>query len=71
MDVDIETAVKRVRNRPNEKNRYIDMDLQYKLRDLYLKIAKRNNGVIINTETSPEDCFKIIKTDVNEVIYNV
>ena len=44
-DVPVETAVKRVRSRTAEKDRYIDMELQYKLRDEYIKICKANNGV--------------------------
>ncbi|MGN1095051.1 MAG: dTMP kinase, partial [Eubacteriales bacterium] len=32
-DLPVETAIKRVRARTEEKNRYIDIDLQYKLKD--------------------------------------
>ena len=38
-DVPVETAVKRVRSRAAEKNRYIDMDLQYRLRTEYISIV--------------------------------
>lgn len=33
LDVPVETAVKRVRSRPAESDRYIDMELQYRLRE--------------------------------------
>ena len=55
-DVPVETAVKRVRSRIEEKDRYIDMELQYKLRDEYIKICKANNGVLISTEMPIEEC---------------
>jgi dTMP kinase len=54
LDVPVETAVSRVRSRESEKDRYIDMDLQYKLRDEYIKIAKENGGIIISS-TEPEE----------------
>ena len=71
MNINVETAVQRIRSRPEEKNRYIDMDLQYKLKDIFLKIAEANNGVIIETDKDEHQCFKIIKSVVNMVIDNV
>jgi len=63
-DVPVETAVKRVRSRIEEKDRYIDMELQYKLRDEYIKICKANNGVLISTEMPIEECYTIVKKEV-------
>lgn len=63
-DVPVETAVKRVRSRIEEKDRYIDMELQYKLRDEYIKICRANNGVLISTEMPIEDCYAIVKREV-------
>ena len=63
-DVPVETAVRRVRNRPEERNRYIDMDLQYRLREAYLAICKANGGLLISTEMSEEECYQIL---INEV----
>ena len=68
LDVPVETAVKRVRRRPEEKDRYIDMDLQYKLRDEYIKICKANNGVLISTEMPKEECYTIVKKEIERVI---
>ena len=67
-DVPVETAVARVRQRPEEKDRYIDMGLQYKLRDEYIAICKANNGVLISTENSTEDCYAIVKNEVERVL---
>lgn len=67
-DVPVETAVKRVRSRIEEKDRYIDMELQYKLRDEYIKICKANNGVLISTEMPIEECYAVVKREVERVI---
>lgn len=67
-DVPVETAVRRVRSRIEEKNRYIDMELQYKLRDEYIKICKANNGILISTEMPIEKCYDIVKKEVERMI---
>lgn len=48
-DVPVEVAVDRVRSRPEEKNRYIDIDLQYRLRKEYVDICFANGGILIST----------------------
>lgn len=68
MDTDVESAVKRVRSRPSEKERYIDLDLQFRLRDIFLKIAEDNDGIVIRTDNSIEDCFEIVKTSVERIL---
>ena len=50
LDVPVETAITRVRLRPEEKDRYIDMDLQYRLREEYINICKTNGGILLSTE---------------------
>lgn len=67
-DVPVELAVKRVRSREEEKDRYIDMDLQYRLRSEYIVICKANNGVLISTEMPIEDSYAIVKKEVERVI---
>ncbi len=69
-DVPVETAVARVRSRADEKNRYIDMELQYKLRDAYIAICKANNGVLISTEMPVQDCYAAVKEEVERVLSN-
>ncbi|MFR1608095.1 MAG: hypothetical protein ACLSUL_09800, partial [[Ruminococcus] torques] len=68
-DVSVEFAVKRVRSREAENNRYIDMDLQYKLREEYRNICEVNNGILISTEKmSIEECYAIVKENVERMI---
>ena len=69
-DVSVETAVKRVRSREDEKNRYIDMELQYKLRDEYVSICKANDGILISTEMPEDECYEIVKNKTKEVLNN-
>ena len=64
LDVPIETAVSRVRKRPAERDRYIDMDLQYRLREKYLEIAKENGGIILNSTETPEQTHQRIMAAV-------
>lgn len=67
-DVPVETALKRVRKREEEKDRYIDVDLQYKLRDEYIAICKANNGILVSTEMPVDESYEIIKRAVKRVI---
>ena len=67
-DVPVDIAVKRVRNRENEKDRYIDMELQYQLREEYLNICKANGGILISTEMPIEDSYSIVKREVERVM---
>lgn len=67
-DVPVAKAVARVRNRESEKDRYIDMKLQDSLRDEYLQICKVNDGVLVSTELSMEESYKIVKNAVERVI---
>lgn len=67
-DVPVEVAVKRVRSRKEEMHRYIDMELQYKLREEYISICKANNGVLISTQMPIDDCYAMVKKEVERVI---
>lgn len=64
IDVPVHTAVKRVRTRPEEKSRYIDMDLQYALRREYKGICRANGGVFVRGDVSPDETY-------NEILYNI
>ena len=54
IDAPVEVAVSRVRERENERNRYIDMDLQYHLRDEYRLIATAENAPILDSTKTIE-----------------
>ena len=60
LDVSVETAVERVRSRENERNRYIDMELQYRLRDEYIKICEENGGILIPSDIGINETFEKI-----------
>ncbi len=44
LNITVDEAIRRVRERPEEKDRYIDIELQKKLHDLYVSIARENGG---------------------------
>lgn len=68
LDVDVDTAVARVRSRPEEKTRYIDMKLQHRLREQYRKIAESSGGIIIDgTQTEEIVAKKIRAVVLNEL----
>ena len=69
-DVPVEEAVARVRRRPEEKNRYIDMELQYKLRKEYVDICTANGGILISTMQPEDECYDIVKNAVKEILRN-
>ena len=69
-DVPVDEAVKRVRRRQDEKDRYIDMDLQHKLRREYVDICNANTGVLIPTTLPEDECYGIVKKTVKEILKN-
>lgn len=64
LDVPVETAVYRVRMRPAEKDSYIDMPLQYLLKEEYKEICNANNGILVRSDTDIDQTFRAIKTSV-------
>ena len=68
LNVPVDEAIARVRERPEEKDRYIDVELQKKLRDLYVNIARENQGIVISTLLSEDVCFKQILLEVQRVV---
>lgn len=68
LDVPVDIAVSRVRKRAAEKDRYIDMELQYKLRELYIEICKINGGILISTEQPPEATYSQIINEIKKVL---
>ena len=69
-DVPVDEAVKRVRRRQDEKDRYIDMDLQHTLRREYVDICNANTGVLIPTTLPEDECYGIVKKTVKEILKN-
>lgn len=67
-DIPVDIAVSRVRLRENEKNKYIDMELQYNLRNEYIKICKANNGMLISTEIPEDESYKQVINTIKKVM---
>ena len=68
LNIAVDEAIRRVRTRPEEKDRYIDLQLQKKLHDLYLSIARENEGVVVSTVMPEETCFKRIVFEVDKML---
>lgn len=60
LDVPVEIAVSRVRARPEERNRYIDMSLQYALHSEYRNICKENGGFLIKSVGTVEETYSAL-----------
>lgn len=67
-DLPVDKAVERVRKRPAERDRYIDMELQYKLRNEYVEICRANDGILVPTNIPEEDSYLIVKNAVRKVL---
>lgn len=67
-DVPAKVAISRVRSREEEKDKYIDVELQYKLRQEYIDICKANKGILISTEQSEEETYEQVKEKLMGVI---
>lgn len=61
LSVPTETAIKRIHMRKNEKNRYINVELQNHLSSLYSQIALENEGFIIDSNCGIDNSFEIAK----------
>ncbi len=68
LDVPVETAVWRVRQRATEKDRFIDMDLQYTLREAYQTLSREKNGVLLSSLEPQEETFEKVKHYVKKVM---
>ena len=68
LDIPVEEAVARVRSRVDERDNYIDMKLQYKLRDEYLKLARKNGGIIISSNREAEKTFLDVRRYVSDYL---
>ena len=70
LDVPVSTAVARVRSRKAERERFIDMDLQHKLKSLYKDIAVENGGIVISTNMTKQQSCLQIKEKTDEMMMN-
>ena len=70
LDIPVEKAIERVRSRKKEKDRYIDEELQYRLREQYRDICLSNGGVLISTYTSEEQTYEKINKNIERLFDN-
>ncbi len=70
IDVPVETAVGRVRMRIEERDRYIDMPLQYNLKNEYKKICKMNHGILLRSDIDIYITSSIIRNYARECLKN-
>lgn len=68
LNVPVEEAIERVRKRPEEKEKFIDVPLQKQLHDLYVSIARENGGVVVSTMLPEDTCFERILLEVKRKI---
>lgn len=68
IDVPVSVAVSRVRNRPEEKDRYIDIPLQYRLHDAYRELSKTANGILLSSLDDEEETFDQILKAIQKKI---
>lgn len=68
IDVPVDTAIKRVRSREEEKDRYIDVDLQHKLRRAYMSISNINNGIFLSSKDTVDELCERVVENVNKII---
>lgn len=60
LDVPVPLAIARVRARPEEKERYIDPILQYRLQEAYREICRENGGILISSVGTEEETFAAV-----------
>ena len=56
-----QTAIERIKSRPSECDRFLDENLLVKVSGNFLKMARREKFVTVNTSGSAEDAFETVK----------
>ena len=68
LDLPVPIAVQRVRSRPEERDRYIDMPLQYRLYEEYRNIAANNKGILLSSYDTIENTYRNILSHIRRQI---
>lgn len=68
LDVPTSVALNRVRSRPEEKDRFVDIELQDRLHDEYRKISIMNSGILISSDTDSEVTYEKINNYVRRML---
>ena len=70
LDVDCLTSLRRIRSRPEEKERWVDKKFQFRLREEYLNVAEQSDGIIIPSTGDDETTWKMIKPLIDAKLTN-
>ena len=69
LDVEVDIAVRRVRARAAERDRYIDLALQHRLREEYRALAAEEGpGIMLSTLQPEEACAARIRREVDGLV---
>ena len=68
MDTDFDVSLQRVRNRPNEKERFIDVEFDNELCRNMKQIGKESNGVFLDGEDTIENIHEAVVLHVNHAL---
>jgi len=64
LDLDVEMALMRVRSRDAERNKWVDVPLQYRLRDEYRDICRGCDDVMVDSGGRAEETFRNVMLNV-------
>ena len=67
VDVPVSLAINRVRSRPQEKDRYVDVAFQEKLRNEYLQMSEWKNSILIDGTIPIKAEFAAIIREINKL----
>ena len=67
LDVPVSVAIWRVRSRPKERDRYIDINLQERLHQEYRELASNNQGFLIPSYDNVEGTYEKISNFVRRI----
>ncbi len=68
LDVPVEEAIRRVRSREEERDRYIDVPLQHRLRREYQDLSRCRNSFLLSTLEPQEEVFAAVCNTVQNII---
>lgn len=68
LDVPTSVALMRVRSRPEEKDRFVDIELQDRLHDEYKEISILNRGILISSDTDLKVTYEKINNYVRRML---
>ena len=68
LDIPVSVALMRVRSRPEEKDRFVDIELQHRLHGEYKKISILNRGILISSDAESEVTYEKINNYVRRML---